>query len=324
MIQDLREFLQACRDIGEVTDIDGADWNEEIGALTEAACELIENPPALLFDRIKGYPAGYRVFSLPLAGYRRIGLSLGMEPDLPKLDVLRLASNRMNRAQANPLTPVEVASGPVMQNVFKGGDIDMLKFPVPMFHASDGGRYIGTGDALINRDPDSGFINMGTYRQEVHSHDLLGLWMSPGQQGRQIAQRYWDRGEACPVVATYGTEPAIFFPSHTALAWGLCELDVAGGLRGAPVEVIPGPLTGLPIPAQAEIAIEGEVPPPNVEAADEGPFGEWPGYYSGGTRGTGEQQPVIRVKALYFRDEPIIMNMAPLWPGAPEIGMDLK
>src|SRR5438132_8960300 len=90
----------------------------------------------------------------------------------------------------------ESAGEIVMQNVFKGGDIDMLKFPVPMFHASDGGRYIGTGDALINRDPDSGFINMGTYRQEVHSHDLLGLWMSPGQQGRQIAQRYWDRGEA--------------------------------------------------------------------------------------------------------------------------------
>ena len=80
----------------------------------------------------------------------------------------------------------------------------------------------------------------------------------------------------------------------------------------------------MPIPARAEIAIEGEVPPPNVEAADEGPFGEWPGYYSGGTRGTGEAQPVIRVKALYHRNDPIILSMPPLWPGAPEMGIDFK
>ena len=324
MIQDLREFLAGCREIGEVKDIDGADWDQEIGALTEATAELIEQPPALLFDRIQGYPAGYRVFGLPVASCRRIAVALGIDPEKPKMEVLRLASRRMNEAQAKPLPPREVASGPVMQNVLKGGDIDLLRFPVPRYHASDGGRYMGTGDSLINRDPESGFINMGTYRQQVHGPDLLGLWMSPGQHGRQICQRHWDRGEACPVVATYGTEPAIFFPSHTALTWGVCELDIAGGLRGAPVEVIPAPITGLPIPAHAEIAIEGEVPPPNVEAADEGPFGEWPGYYSGGTRGTGEPQPVIRVKALYHRDEPIIMSQPPLWPGAPEMGLDFK
>ncbi|MFI5266073.1 MAG: UbiD family decarboxylase [Chloroflexota bacterium] len=324
MIGDLREFLAACREIGEVRDVDGADWNEEIGALTEAAAELIENPPALLFDNITGYPAGYRVFSLPLASHRRIAVALGIDPDKTNLEVLREASNRMNRAQAQPLPPVEVGTGPVMENVLRGDRIDLLKFPVPLYHASDGGRYLGTGDSLLNRDPESGFINMGTYRQEVHGRDLLGLWMSPGQQGRQICQRYWDRGEACPVAATYGTDPQVFFPSHTALPWGVCELDVAGGLRGAPVEVILGPLTGLPIPARAEIAIEGEVPPPNVEAADEGPFGEWPGYYSGGTRGTGEAQPVIRVKALYHRNDPIILSMPPLWPGAPEMGIDFK
>ena len=76
------------------------------------------------------------------------------------------------------------------------------------------------------------------------------------------------------------------------------------------------PITGLPIPAHAEIAIEGEVPPLSVEARDEGPFGEWPGYYSGGTVGTGEAQPVIRVKAIYHRNNPILGGGAPVWPGA--------
>ena len=84
-----------------------------------------------------------------------------------------------------------------------------------------------------------------------------------------------------------------------------------------PVEVIKGPLTGLPIPAHAEIAIEGEMPPPDVETRLEGPFGEWPGYYTVGSKGMADEQPVIRVKAIYYRDEPILLNMAPQWPGAP-------
>ena len=77
----------------------------------------------------------------------------------------------------------------------------------------------------------------------------------------------------------------------------------------------------MPIPASSEIAIEGEIPPPSEEARAEGPFGEWPGYYSGGTGGTGDNQPVIRVKAIYHRNDPILEDEAPLWPGA--VNMDL-
>ena len=203
-----------------------------------------------------------------------------------------------------------------------GDDIDLFCFPVPRFHAADGGRYIGTGDCLVNRDPESGYINVGTFRMQVHEKNLLGLWISPGKQGRQICQRYWDRGEACPIVATFGQDLLLFMASSSFSPWGQCEFDKAGGLRGRPVEVIKGPITGLPIPAHAEIAIEGEVPPPQLEARDEGPFGEWPGYYSGGTVGTGEPQPVIRVKAIYHRSNPIIHDSAPLWPGAIKYGIN--
>jgi 4-hydroxy-3-polyprenylbenzoate decarboxylase len=209
-----------------------------------------------------------------------------------------------------------------MENVMKGSDIDLFRFPVPRFHAADGGRYLGTGDCLVNRDPESGYINVGTFRMQLHEKNLLGLWISPGKQGRQICQRYWDRGESCPIVATYGQDLLLFMASSSFSRWGECELDKAGGLRGRPVEVIKGPLTGLPIPARAEIAIEGEVPPPSVEARDEGPFGEWPGYYSGGTIGTGEKQPVIHVKAVYYRNNPIIHDSAPLWPGAIKYGLN--
>ena len=133
--------------------------------------------------------------------------------------------------------------------------------------------------------------------------------------------KYWEKGKSCPVVATYGQHPMVFMPSYTKFPYGRSEMEVSGGLMGRPLEVLRGPITGLPIPASSEIAIEGEIPPPSEEARAEGPFGEWPGYYSGGTGGTGENQPIIRVKAIYHRNEPILEDEAPLWPGA--VKMDL-
>jgi len=315
----LQEFVEACKQIDEWREIEGADWNEEIGALREVTAELIPDPPMLLFDRIKGYPAGFRVVGLLMSSYKRGALALGLPLHLPKAELNRLAAQKLR--DIKPIPPVEVTTGPVMENSMTENEVDLLRFPVPRFHAMDGGRYIGTGDSLINRDPETGYINVGTYRMQVHESNLLGLWMSPGQHGRQICQRYWDQGKCCPVVAVFGEDPLSFMVSHSKIPWGHSELEQIGGLRGRPLEVIKGPITGLPIPAHAEIAIEGEVPPPKEEARDEGPFGEWPGYYSGGTIGTGEPQPVIRVKAIYHRNTPILQGDAPMWPGARRGGL---
>lgn len=318
----MRSFIESCREMGECVDIRDAHWDLEIGTLTEATAEKIGEPPMLLFDRIPDYPEGFRVVCLPLASKKRVAAILGLPVDKPKLELVRMAARKVNGA--TPLPPREVKDGPVMENVVTGSDIDILRFPALRSHKRDGGRYIGSGDSLINRDPDSGYVNVGTYRMQIHGPNLLGLWMSPGQQGRTICERYWAEGKACPVVATFGGDPLLFLTSHIKFPWGHSELDIAGGIRGVPMEVIPGPITGLPIPARAEVAIEGEVPPPSEQAHDEGPFGEWTGYYSGGTVGTGEQQPVIRIKAIYHRNDPILMNMAPLWPGAPENGIQFR
>ncbi len=319
---DLRSFIAACQAVDEWRQVDGAERDLEIAALTEATSELIPEPPMLLFDNIPGFPPGYRVVSLLLASARRTALALGLPLDRPKLELVRLAARKIG--EATMLPPREVADGPVMENVLQGDAVDLLRFPAPWFHPQDGGRYLGVGHAVISRDPDSGYVNMGTYRIQLHDRDRLGLWMSPGQHARLICQRFWERGQSCPVVAAFGIDPVTFMASHNKIPWGQSELAFAGGLRGRPLDVIPGPLTGLPIPAQAEIVVEGEVPPPSEEARDEGPFGEWPGYASGGTLGTGESQPVIRVKAIYHRGDPILLNAAPMWPGAPNFGLPLK
>jgi UbiD family decarboxylase len=311
----LRSFLAECDKHGEVKVVKNADWNLEVGALTETVSEFIDEPPALLFDEIKGYPKGYRVLSIPTASRKRMAIALGLPIDSTKMDIVRQAARKLKGTA--PIPPKEVETGPVMQNIMRDNEVDLLKFPVLQSHKGDGGRYIGTGDMFINRDPETGYVNMGTYRMQVHEKNLLGVWQSPGQQGRLIAERYWKQGKSCPVVVTFGGDPLLFFLSYTKFPFGVSELDRAGGILGRPVEVIKGPLTGLPIPAHAELVIEGEMPPPDVESHLEGPFGEWPGYYTVGTKGPADDQPVVRVKAVYYRNDPIMLNMAPQWPGAP-------
>lgn len=322
VFDDLRQFIEAAKKVSEWREIKGADWNVEIGALIEAAAELIPQPPMLLFDEIKGYPPGHRVLGLAFASYKRVALALGLPHEKSKLELVRLASRKIRSAR--PIPPKEVARGPVTENVMTGDQVDLFRFPALRSHEGDGGRYIGTGDGLINAEPENGFTNMGTYRMQLHDRNLLGLWMSPGQHGRMICMKYWEQGKPCPVVAAFGMDPLTFMAANAKLPWGQSELAHVGGLRGRPLEVIRGPVTGLPIPAHAEIAIEGEVPPPTGEAREEGPFGEWPGYYSGGTIGTGELQPVIKVKAVYHRDNPILEDEAPLWPAAPRMDLSLR
>ena len=314
--QDFRGFIEEAKKISEWRAIEGADWDGEIGALIEATAEL-DARPMLLFDKIKDYPAGFRLVSLTFANYKRTALAFGISPEKSKLELVRLLARKMKSGKT--IAPEEVKTAPLMENVLQGADVDLFKFPAPRFHESDGGRYIGTGNCLINADPESGFINAGTYRMQLHERNLLGLWMSPGQHGRMICAKYWEQSKSCPVVVAFSADPVLFTLAHTKVAWGNSELSYAGGIMGRPLQVIRGPLTGLPIPAGAEIAIEGEAPPPGIESRAEGPFGEWPGYYSGGTLGTGEPQPVIRVKAIYHRDDPILEEEAPLWTGAMKI-----
>ena len=116
------------------------------------------------------------------------------------------------------------------------------------------------------------------------------------------------RGERMPVVIVCGGDPMSFLMGSSEVPPGVCELDIIGGMRGQPVEVIKGPVTGLPIPANAEIAIEGFVEPDNVRL--EGPFGEWTGYYASDHR----PEPVIDIKAIYHRHEPILLGCVPQRP----------
>jgi 4-hydroxy-3-polyprenylbenzoate decarboxylase len=179
---------------------------------------------------------------------------------------------------------------------------------VPFLNEKDGGRYIGTDDLVIMRDPDDGWINAGTYRVMVHDRNTLGLWTSPGKQGRQIREKYFARGKPCPVVISFGHDPLLFLAGGNELKFGLSELDYAAGHRGLPYDVVLSELYGLPMPAHAEIVVEGLIHPDDV--LPEGPFGEFTGYYAGGK----SDQPVVRVQRIYHRHDPILQIATPMRP----------
>jgi len=177
--RDLRDWIQGAEELGELKRIDGADWDVEIGAITELGHHRGEDSDALLFDNIKGYPTGYRVLSNTLNTTKRLAMTLHMDMNNTRLEFVRDLKRHV--AEVKHIKPEFVKDGPVMENVIEDNDFDMWKFPTPKWHEQDGGRYIGTGSVDITRDPDDGWVNLGTYRVMVHDRDVLGFYISPGK-----------------------------------------------------------------------------------------------------------------------------------------------
>jgi 4-hydroxy-3-polyprenylbenzoate decarboxylase len=138
--------------------------------------------------------------------------------------------------------------------------------------------------------------------------DALNLYISPGKHGGLHRDKWFAKGKPCPVVISFGHHPLMFIAACTDVPAGMSEFAYAGGIYDAPVRLIRGEKTSLPVPAYSEIAIEGEMLPGDVKP--EGPFGEWPGYYASARR----PEPVVRVKALYHRNRPVIGGDPPLHP----------
>jgi 4-hydroxy-3-polyprenylbenzoate decarboxylase len=304
MFNDLREFINRAEEMGEVKLIEGADWESEIGVLTELM-STGSNPALLLFDKIKGYEAGYRVSSNLFTSPTRTALGLDLPLEAKGMELVK-AMRKKIEAGINPLPPVEVETGLVKENIDSGDQVDLFKFPAPKWHELDGGRYIGTGDIGVTRDPEEGWVNFGTYRVQIRDKSTVLINMSPGHHGDIIRKKYWAKGSSCPIAICCGQDPALFAASTWALPWGVSEYDFAGGLRGEPVMVTRGVTTDLPIPATAELVIEGEIVPPEVETAKEGPFGDWWGYYS-----EPRVTPVCKVKSVLYRNWPIIQGNPP-------------
>ena len=313
---DLREFITRVDAIGAMRTVDGVDPHCELGAVTEVAAGR-PDCPALLFDTIKGFPAGNRVFTNATTTPARAALALGIDPKLHPLDALKEWKSR--RTDLTMHKPIEISEAQFLENKDSGDTVDISRFPAPHWHKDDGGPFIGSASLAIMRDPDSGWINASIYRMQVHGKNRITLQFDhPGRHGAIIARKYWDRGEACPVAIVNGPDPALFIAGFEYLPEGTSEYEFAGAIKNKPLEIINAPMTGLPVPANAEIVFEGRMHA--GETLPEGPFGEFTGYYASEAR----PSPVMRVEAAYWRNNPILLGSPPMKPPRFHFGLPFR
>ena len=297
--RDLREWLSLVEQAGELKRMTArVDPEEELSAITYMATRT-EQSAALLFENLANDRFGTRILSNMLgASKERYALAVGIDPGL-SITAMIAATRDIMRQRLAPVM-VDKSAAVVNEIILRGDEIDLTAFPVPKFWPGDGGRYIGTGDITMTRDPQSGRINVGVYRHMLHGPARVGMYCSPGKHGRLDREAWWEAGRPCEVVAAYGIDPVLFMIGAQAFSAGEGELEIAGGIMGRPVELTAAEYVSLPIPARAELVIEGVLHPGDTEL--EGPLGEFTGYY-GNER---SRQPVIEVKAVHCRRSPIM------------------
>jgi 4-hydroxy-3-polyprenylbenzoate decarboxylase len=303
-IQDLREWLSRVEAMGELVRVrEPVDRDEEMSAISYLLAKQ-QPSPAVLFERASGFeqsPIGAKLlWNILGPSLKRIALTLEEPADTPPMELIRRAKDKLKQR----LPPREIAQSeaPIYENSVSGEEVDLDRLPIPRHWPLDGGRYAGTGDVVVTRDPDSGYLNLGTYRMMVQGKRQVGLYLSPGKDARLHITRAWQQGKPVPVAAAWGIDPLFMMVGSQTFPKNVSEYEYAGGIKGEPVAVVRGKATDLLIPANAELVIEGIIRPNSVKA--EGPFGEFPGYYGRPEAGC----PLVDVTAVHYRSRPILTN----------------
>ncbi len=296
-VKDLREWIDRLAAEGELKRVSvEVDWKGEIGAISRKV--FARQGPALLFENIKDHrdTISTRLFTGGIATKGRIAMMLGMPRETPMRDLVEVVRQRAK----HPLEPVMVEGGPVKENVIKGGDIDLFQFPVPRWHHLDGGRYINTFCAVITRDPETGIRNVGLYRGAILSKDEIGVLLVPGQGWGIHYLKYQQMGKPMPVAIAYGCDESLVFSASTAFPRDADEFGITGALIEEPMKLVKCENVDLEVPANSEMVVEGFISPDPQDYQQEGPFGEYTGYY-----GESANRPVIKVSCITHRNAPI-------------------
>lgn len=295
---DLDTFLEKIEALGELKHITAeVDPNLETTTIAYMSGKEIGSP-ALLFENIKGHE-GYRaLFNILGSSLNRCCLAIGEEPLEDPIEFVKILKQKMDRRAEPKLISAEQAQ--INQNIETGDDIDVTKFPAPRMWPLDGGKYIGTCDATITMDPESGRVNVGTYRQMIKGRNEVGIYTSPGKDAGIDRDKWWKMGKPAPIAAVYGIDPLLFICAATSFPKTVSEYEYYSGIKGQPIEVFKSDVTDLSLPAWAEIIIEGFCYPD--ETFDEGPFGEFTGYYGRPESPT----PYIRIEKVRYRNSPIL------------------
>jgi 4-hydroxy-3-polyprenylbenzoate decarboxylase len=297
---DLRDWIATLEKEGELARVKTeVHWDCEIGGIAREVMD--KGGPALLFENIKDYKntLGKKFFTCSLSSYSRIALMLGLPKDTPYQDLIRVWRERAKK----PIKPVIVDKGPCKENILKGDEVDLFQFPTPHWQKLDGGRYIGTFHGVVTKDPDTGWTNVGVYRQMIHDKNTTTMSVAQGQHIWFHWKKYRPRGKNMPLAVAIGWDQVLPAVGASPFPTGVDEYDMMGALRQKPVELVKCETVDLYVPASSEIVLEGEVITDLSQFITCGPFGEFTGHY-----GPANKRAPFKVNCITFRNDPILQG----------------
>lgn len=297
---DMRGFLAKLEAAGRLRRIEKTvDRMWEPAAMAKWMFQAIPNDErfGMFFEHVAGSKIPLVIGALGGSNHS-YALALGVEPEG--------INARLGDAMRNGKKPVVVASGSCQESVYLGADADLSMLPIPVWTpGKDAAPYLTCN--VVTRDATNGVQNMGVYRTLVRDDHHVVPNLNPGRQGTRNANTYLDAGKPAPIAWVIAAEPAVHIAAVANLPVLHDEMDFAGGIAGAPIEMVKCKSIDLLVPANAEIVIEGEVIP--GEWDNEGPFGEFAGYM-----GPIDTRPLVRITAITTRRNPIFYGYTSQMP----------
>ena len=282
--QDFRAFLDALRTRGELIDVE-----RPVALKFEIAKALKKSAsvrgPAFVFKN-----NGTR---FPLVGgiyTTRAKALIALEST--EADVV----SRILKGLSQRIPPVMVQDAPCHENVLTGNDIDLKALPVPTYSPDDGGPYITPG-IIVSKDPETGVPDIGHYRLEIIDGQTMSFNpLAMHRLGKHIAKARQMGHTTYSAAVVIGVDPLLAYTAPIQVPDGTNDFEVAGGLRGAPIELVTCKTIDLAVPAHTEFVIEFEAD--FTKTVMEGPLGEYTGYYT-----PAAPKPIVRIKAITHRND---------------------
>jgi 4-hydroxy-3-polyprenylbenzoate decarboxylase len=314
--KNLREFIDDLDKHGELIRItEPVSVDREITEIADRCMKSADGGPALLFENVKllngdtsEFPVAINIFG----SYRRMAMALGVQSlddigrrieAMLKMGVPDSLADKIamlpKLAELSKFPPRSVRGTPRCQDVvLRGDDADVTRIPHLWCWPDDGGAYV-TLPLVVTRHPVSGLLNAGTYRIQVLDQRRLAMHWQRHKVGAAHWREMARRGERMPVVISLGPDPATVYSGTAPLPPQVDEFIFSGFLRREPVKLGRAISNDLPVPAEAEIVIEGYIDPAE-DLVLEGPFGDHTGFYS-----LADYYPCVHVEAITYRKNAI-------------------